>query len=59
MVLHWKVEEAFEEIDAAVYSGDSFHDEKNLEELERYILRWQREAKRIRDNNFYKSEDEE
>lgn len=58
MSLHWKVEEAFEEIDAAVYSGDSFHDEENLKELERYIQRWSREAERIRKNNFYKSDDE-
>lgn len=48
MSLHPKVDEAFDEIDAAVFSGDSFHDPDNLAELERYIARWSREIAVIR-----------
>lgn len=48
MSLHHKVLEAFDEIDAAVFSGDSFHDEEAADELDRMMARWASELRRIR-----------
>lgn len=45
--MHPKVIDAFDEIDAAVFSGDSFHDKENAEVLQSFINRWQRELVRI------------
>ena len=40
--------DACEEIDAAFFSGDTFHDEKVLSEFEWYLSRWTRETARIK-----------
>lgn len=40
--IHPDVEEAFEQIDAAVFSGDAFYEAENLDKLETYVGRWQR-----------------
>ena len=37
--------DACEEIDAAMFSGDSFLEENNRKELKEYIERWQRAMK--------------
>ena len=38
---------ALEEIDSALFTGDGFHNEKDLKELKRYLIRWVREVKNI------------
>lgn len=39
-----QLEEAFDEIDAAVFSGDTFFDINNLAKLRYYIERWEKET---------------
>jgi len=41
-------EEACESIDAGFFSGDTFHDEESLKEIEYYLGRWNRETERIK-----------
>ena len=41
------IEDACEEIDAAMFTGDAFLDEDHRKELTEYIERWQRGLKRI------------
>lgn len=48
MSLHHKVLDAFDEIDAAVFSGDSFHNEEAADELDRMMERWASELGHIR-----------
>jgi len=43
MSMHPKVADAFEQIDAAIFSGDEFFDPINLNVLTDYIQRWQRQ----------------
>lgn len=43
------LEDAAEQIDAAFYTGDSFHSAEDLDDIEAYIARWSREAYRIRE----------
>lgn len=43
MTLHPSVERAFEEIDAALFSGDSFDDVDNRQRLREIAERWLRE----------------
>lgn len=47
---------ALDEIDAALFTGDFFHNKENLKGLKRYLIRWVREAKSIeemlKDNEF-------
>lgn len=38
---------ALEEIDAGLFTGDVFHNKKDLNELKRYLVRWVREIKNI------------
>jgi hypothetical protein len=40
VAIHEDLENALDEIDAAVFSGDSFHDEDNLKRLKFYMDRW-------------------
>jgi len=40
---------SFEEIDAAFFSGDTFHSEEDREQAKEYIERWQRELKVLED----------
>lgn len=42
-MMHPKVKQALEEIDAAVFNGDTFEDANNRAELMGTIARWQRE----------------
>lgn len=37
------IDEACDEIDAALFTGDTFHDHEMITELEAYLSRWQRE----------------
>ena len=55
--MHWKVKEALEEIDAAFFSGDTFHDPEALKEVEEYLGRWQREITSIKEDVLSHSED--
>lgn len=41
------IEDACEEIDAAMFSGDAFLDEEHRKGLIEYMERWQRELKKI------------
>lgn len=41
--MHQSVEKAIDEIDAAVFSSDTFQDDSNRELLMRYIDRWTKE----------------
>ena len=41
------IENACEEIDAAIFSGDAFFDEEHRKGLIEYMERWTRELKRI------------
>jgi len=43
--LAYYLEEVIDEIDAALFCGDVFTDEKNREELRRYMARWERRLK--------------
>jgi len=45
------IEIACDEIDAAMFSGDSFNNEQNTKELEYYLDRWTREIENIREMN--------
>lgn len=40
--MHPNVMEAFQQIDAAMFSGDSFHYSGNRKYLQSFIERWQR-----------------
>lgn len=42
MSMHPKVADAFEEIDAAIFSGDTFWDKDNMDKLEKFLGRWYR-----------------
>ncbi len=48
MKIHFKVSEAIEEIDAALFSGDSFYLIENLEELERILERSEKRKNEIK-----------
>ena len=45
--LHPSVERAFQEIDAAIFSGNEFHSAENLKHLSDYVARWQRAIPRL------------
>jgi hypothetical protein len=45
--MHPKVEEAFEEIDAALYSGDAFYNDEERIRLRELLGRWQRKVDEI------------
>jgi len=47
MNLHPKVAAALEEIDAAVFSSDTFIDAENRSSLTEYMTRWQRELAKL------------
>lgn len=42
MNVHPAVEEAIDEIDAAIFTGDAFINAENIKEMERMMTRWQR-----------------
>lgn len=44
------LENAFDNIDAGLFSSDTFHNEESLIYFEGFIARWQREIKNIREN---------
>ena len=39
------ISNACEDIDAAVFSGDAFHDKEERDALRNYIARWERQMK--------------
>lgn len=49
-----ELKDLLETIDAAMFTGDTFHDEKTLELFEYYLNRFNREIKNIKENDFYK-----
>lgn len=49
MSIHPKVIEAIDEIDAAFFTGDGFHDEDALQEIEGFLIRWGKEISNIRE----------
>lgn len=42
-----QIDRAIDEIDAAMFSGDTFQERYNREELKKFIARWSREIERI------------
>lgn len=50
MNIHSNVLNAFEEIDAALFSGDSFYNLSNLKELEKFLFRWEKRKNEIRES---------
>jgi hypothetical protein len=46
-MMHPKVKQALEEIDAALYSGDTFYDGEARAELYEYVCSWQRRIDEI------------
>ena len=44
---------AFEEINAAFFSGDEFHDRSYIELVKDYLRRWKNEIDNIEANNYY------
>ncbi len=44
-----KLQEHCEYVDAAVFSGDSLHDEDTLKEFESYVDSWKREIQSFKD----------
>ena len=46
--MHPTTKEAFEQIDAGVFSGDEFYTKEGIEILEKYIGRWRRELPQIK-----------
>jgi hypothetical protein len=47
MALKKWIETALDEIDAALFTGDSFEDLDNLWTLQEYLAKWQRRADEI------------
>lgn len=45
------LENACEEIDAAMFSGDAFSKDENRKALREYIGRWEREMKRLEESS--------
>ena len=45
--MHKRIEDALDKIDAAVFSGDTFHDSNDRQTLMLYMDRWSRELARI------------
>ena len=43
MTMHPDIEEAIDQIDAAVFTGDTFQDKESRDSLSITIARWQRE----------------
>jgi hypothetical protein len=41
-------EQAIDEIDAALFSGDTFHDEEAIEDFRRIMERWERRLVEIK-----------
>lgn len=56
MSLHPKVAESFDEIDAAIFSGDQFHNKEDKDQLAYYVNRWKKELayieQHIRENQY-------
>lgn len=46
------LENAMEEIDAAMFGGDAFYDKTNADALGHYIARWERQLQRIRQHRL-------
>ena len=43
----------FEEIDAAFFSGDEFHNKAYLNIVKEYVERWRREIRIIEEANYF------
>ena len=50
MNIHSNVLNAFEEIDAALFSGDSFYNLSNLKELEKFLFRWEKRKNEMKES---------
>lgn len=50
--MHPSVERAIQEIDAAVFSGDTFEDPEARVELKAYLERWLRQLAELADEQF-------
>ena len=59
MNIHPDVLNAFEEIDAALFSGDSFYNLSNLKELEKFLFRWEKMKNEIRESILTEMEEKE
>jgi hypothetical protein len=45
--MHPKIEDALQQIDAALFNGDTFDDEENRAALQEYVDRWQRKLREL------------
>ena len=52
-MLHPAVEQAFQEIDAGMFSGDQFHNQEDLDRLKYFIERWDRNVQSCQDSVDY------
>ena len=48
-----EAERLCEEMDAAIFSGDTFYRKENIDSLIEYLERWKKEAKLIKESNPY------
>lgn len=46
-MIHLEIEEALDQIDAAVFSGNTFHNAHDRKKLRDFCTRWLKEADRI------------
>ena len=51
--MNTQIEEMLDELDAAIFTGDSFYSFRALNILEDYLERWMREVKNIKEAIFY------
>ena len=47
--LHPAIEDAFDEIDAAIFSGDAFHSKDNIKRFEHFMDRWSKAMVRTKE----------
>ena len=45
--MHPKIEDAIQQIDAALFNGDTFDDEGHRATLQEYVDRWQRQLREL------------
>lgn len=59
MNIYPNVLNAFEEIDAALFSGDSFYNLSNLKQLEKFLFRWEKMKNEIKESILTEMEEKE
>lgn len=59
MNIHPNVLNSFQEIDAALFSSDSFYNLSNLKELERFLWRWEKKKNELKTSILTEMEEKE